>query len=82
MASRICREELQQEISGIKNPPRRNTARNYQWRQESAEKAQKKKNGVKTPAKKKSSPGGGVVFETLGPALVVFERAVEVRCWK
>ena len=39
-------------------------------------------NGVKTPAEKKSSPGGGVVFETSGPALVVFEHAVDARCRK
>ena len=38
------------------------------------------KNSVKTPAEKKPSPRGGVVFETSGPALVVFERAVDARC--
>ena len=39
-------------------------------------------NGVKTSAEKISSPGGEVVFETSGPALVVFECAVDARCWK
>ena len=43
MVSRIRREELQQELPGIK-----------------------------TPAEKKPSPGGVVVFETSDPALVVF----------
>ena len=44
IASRIHREELQQEYTnGVKNLPRRITARRYQWRQESAEKTQKKK---------------------------------------
>ena len=95
-ASRICREELQQELPGVKNPPRRITARNTRC-QESAKKNYSKKyqasricreedteeaNGVKTPAEKKSSPGGGVVFKTLGPALVVFERSVHARCEK
>ena len=67
MASRIRQEELQQEIPGIKNLPREDT---------------EETNGVKTTAEKISSPGGGVVFKTLGPALVVFECAVDARCWK
>ena len=65
-ASRICREEIQQELPGVKNPPRRRT---------------EEENGVKTFAEKKSSPGGGVVFKTSGPASVVFKRAVDDRCW-
>ena len=52
MASRIRREELQQEIPDIKNPPRRNSARNYQWRQESAEKTQKKKMASRHPQRR------------------------------
>ena len=41
-ASRICQEELQQELPGLKNPPRRNTAR-ITRHQESAEKNYSKK---------------------------------------
>ena len=36
-------------------------------------------NGIKTPAEKKSSRGGGVVFETLGYAQVVLKCAVDAR---
>ena len=44
MASRIHQEEYQQEeTNGVKNPPRRNTARRTQWCQESAEKNYSKK---------------------------------------
>ena len=42
---------------------------------------QEESNGVKNPprrnSKKKPSPGGGVVFETSGPALIVSKNAVD-----
>ena len=68
MVSRIRREELQQEeTNGVKNPPRRITARRNQWRQESAKKTQQEETiSVKTPTEKKPSLAEGVVSETSG----------------
>ena len=71
MVSRICQEDTEEETNGVKNLPRRTTARRNQWHQESAEKTLKKKqiasricgeelqqeeiNGVKNPTRRHST---------------------------
>ena len=47
-----CGEELQQEIPGIKNPPRRTTARNTRCQESAEKKTQKKKMASRHPPRR------------------------------
>ena len=79
-ASRICQEELQQELPGLKNPPRRNTARitrhqessennrskNYQASRIRREEIQQENQWCQDTRREELSPEEKVVFKILG----------------